>query len=334
MRRPVLLTAALAASLLLAGCASDSDSDSAASPEPTASTGSSADPSAAAAPTPTAEDVAALEAVKVEGDTGAEPTVTFDQPFATSAPVARVDVEGTGDALVKGQTLDVNYMLIGGDDGTTIGSTWQQGATETIIMGDPAMVSALNEALDGQAVGVRVVAAMPGTAGADGASSAATLMVLEVVGARDVPTRAQGDAVTPPAGLPTVTLADDGAPSIEVPSDAKEPTDLVVQPLIKGSGPEVKAGQTVTVQYSGWLWDGTAFDSSWTNGSPFQTQIGAGAVIQGWDQGVVGQTVGSQVLLIVPPSLGYGDKDNGPIPANSTLIFVIDILDATGAAQG
>lgn len=332
MRRPVLLTAALAASLLLAGCASDPDSP--ASPKPSASTASNADPANSSAK-PTAEDIAALEKVTVKGDTGAEPTVTFDQPFATSAPVARVDVEGKGDALVKGQTLDVNYMLVGGDDGTTIGSTWQQGATETIIQGDPAMIGALNDALEGQAVGVRIVAAMPGTAKTDTAdATAATIMVLEVVGARDVPTRAQGEAVTPPAGLPVVTLADDGAPSITVPADATKPTTLVSQLLIKGAGPAVQSGQTITAQYSGWLWDGTAFDSSWTNGSPFQTQIGVGAVIPGWDQALVGQTVGSQVLLVVPPDLGYQDKDNGPIPANSTLIFVIDILDAAGTGQG
>ncbi len=332
MRRPVLLTAALAASLLLAGCASDPDTP--ASPDPTSSTGSTAEPGATATE-PTAEDIAALEAVKVEGATGAEPKVTFEQPFATSAPVARVDVEGTGEALVKGQTLDVNYMLLGGDDGTALGSTWTNGATESIIMGDPAMISTLNDALEGQKIGVRIVAAMPGTAATDSAAaSAATIMVLEVVGARDVPTRAQGEAVTPPAGLPTVTLADDGEPSIAVPADATQPTELVAQTLIKGAGPAVQAGQTVSFQYSGWLWDGTSFDSSWTNGSPFQTQIGVGAVIDGWDQGLVGQTVGSQVLLIVPPSLGYGDVDKGTIPANSTLIFVVDILDATGAAQG
>ena len=140
--------------------------------------------------------------------------------------------------------------------------------------------------------------------------------------------------VTPPAGLPVVTLADDGAPSITVPADATKPTTLVAQTLIKGAGPAVQSGQTITAQYSGWLWDGTAFDSSWTNGSPFQTKIGVGAVIPGWDQALVGQTVGSQVLLVVPPDLGYQDKDNGPIPANSTLIFVIDILDAAGTGQG
>ena len=83
------------------------------------------------------------------------------------------------------------------------------------------------------------------------------------------------------------------------------------------------------MQYSGWLFDGTPFDSSWVNGAPFTTQIGTGSVIQGWDQGIIGQTVGSQVLLVIPPDLAYGDTERGTIPASSTLIFVVDILDAS-----
>ncbi len=102
----------------------------------------------------------------------------------------------------------------------------------------------------------------------------------------------------------------------------------MAQTLIKGDGPAVAANDVITVQYSGWLWDGTAFDSSWTNGTPFQTQIGTKSVIEGWDKGLIGQTVGSQVLLVIPPSLGYGDQESGTIPANSTLIFVVDILAA------
>ncbi len=90
----------------------------------------------------------------------------------------------------------------------------------------------------------------------------------------------------------------------------------------------MQSGQNVTFHYSGWLWDGTPFDSSWEKGAAFTTSLGTGQVIQGWDQGLVGQPVGSQVLLVIPPALGYGDAEQGSIPANSTLVFVVDILSA------
>ena len=78
--------------------------------------------------------------------------------------------------------------------------------------------------------------------------------------------------------------------------------------------------------YTGWLLDGTQFDSSWDRGA--SSSFSLDEVITGWKQGLAGHAVGSQVLLVVPPDLGYGDKDSGKIPANSTLVFVVDILAA------
>jgi len=153
------------------------------------------------------------------------------------------------------------------------------------------------------------------------------VMVMEVLDAKDVPTRASGQAVVPPAGLPVVTLAENGEPSITIPADAQKPTELVVQTLIKGSGAVIEAGQNITVHYNGWLWDGTLFDSSWQSGQTMATPIGAGKLIPGWDQGLVGQTIGSQVLLVIPPELGYGVDGYNEIPGDATLIFVVDLLD-------
>jgi FKBP-type peptidyl-prolyl cis-trans isomerase 2 len=309
----VTVSATVASLLLLAGC-SGSDGDAGSTPTPSAS-----DAAASAAAEPTPEDVAALEAVTVEGDPGAEPKLTFDQPFTVSAAVARVVTPGTGAALEDGQMLSMNVLQLNGADGTTLGTTY--GATPTsLTLGDPQVFPVLTEALTGQSVGTRLLFAAPG-------QDSSTLMAIDVVDARTIPKRAEGTAVTPPEGLPKVTLADDGAPSIE-PVDGDAPTDLVVQPLITGTGPVVQSGQNVTFHYSGWLWDGTPFDSSWEKGSAFTTTLGTGSVIPGWDQGLVGQTVGSQVLLVIPPALGYGDQEQGSIPANSTLIFVVDILDA------
>ena len=106
---------------------------------------------------------------------------------------------------------------------------------------------------------------------------------------------------------------------------------LVSQALIKGTGPVVAAGQTITVHYTGVIWgSGKQFDSSWDRGSPVNFVIGKSQVIPGWDEGLVGQTVGSQVLLVVPPDKGYGTagQSSAGISGTDTLVFVVDILDA------
>ncbi len=103
------------------------------------------------------------------------------------------------------------------------------------------------------------------------------------------------------------------------------------QVLIKGTGPVVAAGQTITVHYTGVIWaSGKQFDSSWDRGQPIDFQIGVGKVIAGWDEGLVGQTVGSQVLLVIPPDKGYGSagQSSAGISGTDTLVFVVDILDA------
>ncbi|MFD0346804.1 FKBP-type peptidyl-prolyl cis-trans isomerase [Kitasatospora aburaviensis] len=117
--------------------------------------------------------------------------------------------------------------------------------------------------------------------------------------------------------------------TITIPPGQPAPTELQQAVLIKGEGKQVKAGQTLVVQYTGVLWsNGQQFDSSWSHGGAQALQIGTGSVIEGWDKGLVGQTVGSRVELVVPPALGYKDQAQGAVPANSTLVFVIDILEA------
>jgi peptidylprolyl isomerase len=93
----------------------------------------------------------------------------------------------------------------------------------------------------------------------------------------------------------------------------------------------VKSGQTVTVQYTGVIWPGgKVFDSSWVRGTPAQFPIGVGKVISGWDEALVGKTVGSEILIVVPPDKGYGAAGNAQagIKGTDTLVFVVDILDA------
>ena len=96
--------------------------------------------------------------------------------------------------------------------------------------------------------------------------------------------------------------------------------------IVVGTGDIAVAGKQVTVHYVGVFSDGKKFDSSIDRGTPFTFKLGAGEVIKGWDIGVEGMKVGGKRILVVPPSLGYGEKDYGPIPGNSTLIFEIQLL--------
>lgn len=97
--------------------------------------------------------------------------------------------------------------------------------------------------------------------------------------------------------------------------------------VVAGSGNEARAGQNVAVHYTGWLTNGQKFDSSRDRGQPFTFRLGAGNVIQGWDQGVVGMRVGGQRRLIIPPQMGYGARGaGGVIPPNATLVFDVELL--------
>jgi FKBP-type peptidyl-prolyl cis-trans isomerase len=104
---------------------------------------------------------------------------------------------------------------------------------------------------------------------------------------------------------------------------------LVIEDVVVGSGPEATGpGQFVTVHYTGWLTDGTEFDSSRRRDEPFGFPLGVGYVIPGWDQGVVGMRVGGKRKLTIPPELGYGSRGaGGVIPPDATLVFEVELVD-------
>ncbi|MDQ2622694.1 MAG: FKBP-type peptidyl-prolyl cis-trans isomerase [Actinomycetota bacterium] len=111
-------------------------------------------------------------------------------------------------------------------------------------------------------------------------------------------------------------------------SDAPAPTKLEIEDIKEGTGPAAKAGDTLSMQYVGAIYDtGEEFDASWDRGEPFEFELGSGNVIQGWDQGIEGMKAGGRRKLIIPPDLGYGEAGSPPaIPPNSTLVFVVDLL--------
>jgi peptidylprolyl isomerase len=131
-------------------------------------------------------------------------------------------------------------------------------------------------------------------------------------------------------------------PTITVP-EGDPPDELVVEVLEDGDGAEVASGDLLVADYLGQTWEPTdeadpnVFDNSYDRGEPAGFGIGTGAVIPGWDEGLVGQTIGSRVLLTIPPDQGYGDQEQEQIPAGSTLVFVVDIVnsvDSSGTVSG
>ncbi|MGW1838557.1 FKBP-type peptidyl-prolyl cis-trans isomerase [Streptomyces sp. NPDC002067] len=124
-------------------------------------------------------------------------------------------------------------------------------------------------------------------------------------------------------------------PEVGVP-EGDAPTELTIQDLVVGDGPEVKPGMVVRVHYVGVAYgSGKEFDASWDRGESFKFALGGGKVIKGLDRGVRGMKVGGRREIIVPPRLGYGKQSPSPlIPAGSTLVFVVDLLDSYSSTTG
>ena len=276
----------------------------------------------------------ALDAVTVAG-TDTAPTVTFKtKPLKVTVTTTKVITAGKGAKLSKANTIMFNYVLFNGKDGKQIESSFGKQAAG-LDLASSSLLPGLSKGLTGQQVGSRLLLAIPpvdafgaqGNAQAGFGPTDTVVFFIQLVSASTPLTTATGVAVPPKAGLPTATVDGVKAAQITVPKTAA-PKKLIIQPLIKGAGAVVKAGQSIKVSYTGVLWkDGKKFDASADHGSSFDTVIGAGKVITGWDKGLVGQTVGSRILLVVPPSDGYGAKGSPPlIGAKDTLVFVVDIL--------
>lgn len=147
-----------------------------------------------------------------------------------------------------------------------------------------------------------------------------TLLLLGVVA--DAQTRARKKPVKRPVvSKPKPPVLSAGA--------IKTPSGLTYLLTHKGTGALAKAGQTVSVHYTGTLTNGTKFDSSRDRGTPIEFPLGAGRVIKGWDEGIARMRVGDQAILVIPPSIGYGARGagNGLIPPDATLIFIVELVD-------
>lgn len=331
--------AAALTSLVLVPALAACSSDGTASGSATTAASTDAPTNPAHTPANTPENLKVLDGITVTGD---DPAVTPKVAIATppvnvTATTVKTLKEGTGDESTEGNKVTVRQALFLGKDGKQLQSDFESKDTPSFILQGTDTIPGLITALTGVKVGQRVLFAIPPAEafGPNGRAEAGIgptddlVVVADILAVGKVLKQAEGAAVAPVAGQPTVTFDATNGPTIAVPKTAA-PTALVSQNLIDGNGPEVKSGQTITVHYTGAVWtDGSVFDSSWTRKSPATFGIGTGNVIPGWDKGLVGKKVGSRVLLVVPPADGYGDQAQAKIPANSTLVFVVDILDAT-----
>ena len=323
MRRLLAITVIpLLVCLVIAGCGSSKPSASASSSSSAAANNSNANAS-----------------VKVTGAFGATPAVSIPKLKANNNLTVKTVIQGTGPTVTKSDAMAANFVLYFWDGTSNSLKANTFTSNPTVIGG--TMLPGLETALIGQKVGSRVLAVIPpadgyGTAGNSqlGITGTTTLVfVIDVIKSYADTASASGTQVSSGGGtLPTVTAHAGSAPTITIPPN-NPPSVLVTKTLIKGSGPKVAKGQYVIAQYTGYIWrTKKVFDSSWTSGSPFGFVIGASPeqVIPGWDTGLAGQTVGSRVMLVIPPKDAYGSagQSQAGITGTDTLVFVVDIIDA------
>jgi len=252
--------------------------------------------------------------VVVSGEAGHAPTVTYRTPLRVAEALHEVVWEGTGPELVDNRPVLLDFWLEDASDASLVKESFTSSPTPRMLT-EEDLGKDLYATLSGQKVGARLLQISPGSD--TGASSYPTVTVLDVL-----PIRADGEPVPPREGVPAVTLDDDGAPSL-APTGTEPPTGLVVQPLIRGTGEQVAEGDVITVQYTGFVWEtGEAFDSTWTKGSPATFSLDD---VPAWSEALVEQSVGSQVMVVVPPSYALGATQSEEL-AGRTIVFVIDLL--------
>ncbi len=327
----VSASAALALAIALTGCSGSSTDTDSPSATPTA------------IPTVSAACVtsgAASDSVQVSGDFNATPNVSMNAPLKVSKTQRTVVIPGTGDKAAPGSIVNVSFTLYNGTTGATVTSTgYGAGRTSPITVDASQVITGLAKTLNCSQAGERVVGVIPAAEafGSTGSSQLGIPANQVIVIVADVvsltPTKATGDAVAPPAGVPTVTRASDGKPTLKVPSGYTPPASTQIVTLIKGTGAVVGATDTVVIQYQGTnLATGKIFDQTW-GASPYSGAVNG--FVPGFTNAIVGQTVGSQVLAIIAPADGYGPQggnSSAGIGKSDTLVFVIDILATEPAA--
>lgn len=270
--------------------------------------------------------------IEMSDDLKVKPEAKFPTPLTSKKVETKVIKEGTGIKFTGGQLIEMEYQIYNAGTGAFIQGSNFDGtnpATQFSKVGDhPDFCNALSGVREGS----RVAMLFPPTyahnnAGIPEMNVGVTDALIFVFDLKKVFLhQAVGDDQLPQSGMPNVVITPEGLPGITIPKTAA-PTETRVSTLVQGRGEVVKADDVVTINYAGFVWDtGVKFESSWDNGEPTQFQASVGQLIPGFLKSLVGQKIGSRVLAVIPPEEAYGNQDQGLIPANSTLIFVIEIL--------
>ena len=284
--------------------------------------------------------------VTAKGSFGSSPSVTIPKQKPTSTLAVKILIQGNGPTITKSDLFLSNFTIYvwSGKTNKLLDSTYS--SSPQVL--PASLLPGIQNAVTGKKVGSRVLVVVPpkegyGTSGNSqlGVTGSDTLVfVMDLIQKYPSGTvSASGTKVSSGGGdLPTVSAAQGSAPKVTIPKGVTPPTALVSKTLIKGSGPVVTKGEFVVAQYTGVNWrTGSVFDSSWQRSLPYSFKIGAtpSQVIPGWDQGLVGQTVGSRVLLVVPPKEAYGSagQSQAGIKGTDTLVFVVDIISAVSPSS-
>jgi peptidylprolyl isomerase len=327
VRRRSVLLAAPAVLLAAAGCGSKKSSP--ASSGSPSSSGSSAPVKIVGGPVPAITGGTAF---------GHKPVVAKATGKPSSDLAVKTVIAGHGPVIAKGDYIQADYLGQIWDTGKVFDNSYDRHTPFVTQIGAGAVIPGWDKGLVGQRTGSRVVLAVPpsqgyGSAGQPQAGIKGTDTLVFVIDLRDTfdaTSSAKGRTVPQTdAALPKVGTNTDGRDvSIQVPG-GKAPTSLVSRYVIEGDGPAVKSSDTLLLQYKGVLWKGgKQFDATYPKKQ--LANLPLAQLIKGWQQGLVGKKVGSRVMLVVPPSLGYGAAGQPPqIPADSTLVFSLDILAAS-----
>ena len=282
----------------------------------------------------TREEKSAREQIEVSGAFGEAPRIRIDAPLDLSESSSWVEEKGDGDTVGEDATAILELTLANGRSGKAAISTIDQGRPLEIKLGEEVFPS-LNSALAGKPADSRVVVAsvaddaygdsgspQSGIEGGDPVVMVADILSTDPTSSLDGPT---GDTIAAPANAPKVKERD-GVPVRLAFAKARKPKKLTVIPLREGTGPAIESPDRITADYLGQVWDGKKPFGSTFSKQPAEFSIGLGGVVQAWDKALDGQKEGARVMIISPPGLGYGAQAQPNIPANSTLVFVVDVL--------
>lgn len=273
----------------------------------------------------------------VAGEFGEEPEVDFGDEEPPEEPLSGIAIPGNeSDDLVRSGDVVIadiaSYQWSGAGQYEELYSSHEEGAPEEVPL--TPELEEIVDCVSDATVGSRVVCVMPAAAQdpAMEADPGASMLVLDLHDHYAQGSLVEAEQTEDGGGdLPEVPEPGAAAPEIGIP-DTDPPEDLETVVLAEGEGPELEEGERLVMQYTGVRWDdGEVFDSTWDpgrDGTPVAFPIGAGQLIEGWDEGLIGQNVGSRVMLVVPEDMAYGEDAEEMGQPAGTLVFVVDMLGA------